>query len=159
MKLTTVPLKDVRQTIREMFKLIETCAEDVAPYATQTPEQFYSMVRALPYIPDPRGNEWVQRPASSLHGWGFFRDCDDKAILMAAYAKAAGIPFRIAIGGSRAYVDSRGRTEVPYHHVWPEFYMMGKWLPMDATYSRYQPYIHNQQYLRLTYFYPNTPVK
>ncbi len=156
MQLTTTELRSVDQTVAEMFRLVNLYYGDVARFATMTPEAFYNKVRAIPYRADPRGNEFLQRPASTLNGWSECGDCDDKAIVMAAYAKAAGIEYRIAIGGSQA-VRVGSRVEYPFHHVWAEFKMMGKWVPMDATYPRYQPYMHNQSYKRVKFYYPKVP--
>ena len=155
MELKQVPLRDVDQTVAEILRLIATCYRDVAKYATMPVGRFYDMVRNLPYRADPKGNEFLQRPSSSLNGWSQWRDCDDKAILLGAYAKAAAIPYRIAIGGSKAVISKSGTVSYPFHHVWPEFKILGRWFPMDATYPKYSPYIYTQNYKALKFYYPN----
>lgn len=136
-----------------MLELIEKHYRDVSRFATMSIRQFYDKVRDLPYRADPKGNEFIQRPSSTLHGWSLWRDCDDKAILLGAYAKAAGIKYRIAIGGSKAVQGPNGVT-YPFHHVWPEFFLLGKWFPMDATYPRYSPYVYTQNYKSMKFYYP-----
>lgn len=150
-----VPLRNVEQTIGEMFELVRKYNSDVSAYATMSPEAFYKLVRDIPYKADPRGNEFIQRPWATLVGASEWGDCDDLAMLMASYAVQNKIPYRFGIGGSKKYRGmSSGRTIIPFHHVWCELFVMGRWTPFDATYPRYQPYIHNQNYLRVKYFYP-----
>lgn len=150
-----VELRDAEQTVKEMFGVIKKYSSDVAPYASMSPEAFYHLVRKIPYKADPRGNEFLQRPWATLSGASPWGDCDDFAILLGSYAVQKGIRYRLAIGGSKAYRNlNTGKLVVPFHHVWPEFEVLGMWKPFDATYSRYSPYIHNQKYLRIQYFYP-----
>lgn len=53
-------------------------------------------------------------------------DCTEHAVLLAAMARARGIPARVAIG-------------LVYHkqsflyHMWTEMYLQGRWIGMDAT--------------------------
>jgi transglutaminase-like putative cysteine protease len=56
-------------------------------------------------------------------------DCNEHAVLLAALARAAGIPTRIAVGllyMNRAF----------YYHAWNEVYL-GKWIPVDATFGEF----------------------
>lgn len=52
-------------------------------------------------------------------------DCNEHAVLLTAYLRAAGIPSRLAIG----VVYSRDRF---FYHAWNEAYL-GAWVSMDAT--------------------------
>lgn len=53
-------------------------------------------------------------------------DCTEHAVLLAALARARGIPARVAIG--LVYY----RREFLYH-MWDEVYVDGNWIPLDAT--------------------------
>lgn len=60
--------------------------------------------------------------AESLQG-----DCTEHAMLLAALARARGIPARVAVG--LVYLPSQ---EMAYH-MWTELYLDGHWRPLDAT--------------------------
>ncbi len=53
-------------------------------------------------------------------------DCTEHAVLLAALARARGIPARVAIG----LVYSKQSF---LYHMWTELYVEGQWIPMDAT--------------------------
>ena len=55
-------------------------------------------------------------------------DCTEHAVLLAALARACGIPARVAIG--LVYVDQAGGFG---YHMWTEMYLSGHWIPLDAT--------------------------
>lgn len=58
-------------------------------------------------------------------------DCTEHAVLLAALARASGIPSRAALG--LVYVDAAGGF---LFHMWTEVYLDGHWLPLDATMGR-----------------------
>lgn len=127
MRVTKVKVfKDVRQTISEMRRLATLYKNDIAQYATKPLTEFYDMVKNLAYIPDPTGQETIRRPGYTIRGIGPGRDCDDKAVVMASYAILNNIPWRFVVVSASA--------KGPYHHVFNEFFLGGKWLPVDATY-------------------------
>lgn len=64
--------------------------------------------------------------ARSLEG-----DCTEHAVLLAALARARGIPARVAIG--LVYV---GNPPGLGYHMWTEVYVRGVWIPLDATLGR-----------------------
>lgn len=53
-------------------------------------------------------------------------DCTEHAVLLAALARARGIPARVAIG--LVYQNQQF-----LYHMWTELYVAGRWIPMDAT--------------------------
>lgn len=57
-------------------------------------------------------------------------DCTEYAVLVAALARAAGIPSRVAIG--LVYTRSVGEPGYAFH-MWDELYVDGVWIPYDAT--------------------------
>ena len=56
-------------------------------------------------------------------------DCNENAVLVAAMARAAGIPAQIESG----LVYLRGRF---YYHAWDRLYV-GKWITVDATFGQF----------------------
>jgi len=55
-------------------------------------------------------------------------DCTEHAVLLAAVARARGIPARVAVG--LVYVDS---LQGFGYHMWTEVLVNSRWLPLDAT--------------------------
>ncbi|MCH8045587.1 MAG: transglutaminase domain-containing protein [Planctomycetes bacterium] len=64
--------------------------------------------------------------AESLEG-----DCTEHAVLLAAMARARGIPARVVMG----LVYMEGRQSLGYH-MWNEVYVGGRWTALDATLGR-----------------------
>lgn len=58
-------------------------------------------------------------------------DCTEHAVLLAALARARGIPARVAIG--LVYQD--GKRSFAYH-MWNELWTGDRWVPLDATLGR-----------------------
>ncbi len=59
-------------------------------------------------------------------------DCTEHAMLLAAMARARGLPSRLASG--LVYSSSfAGRTQVFVYHMWTEIHVAGRWIPFDAT--------------------------
>jgi transglutaminase-like putative cysteine protease len=56
-------------------------------------------------------------------------DCTEHAVLLAALARARGIPARVAIG--LVYVDRQF-----LYHMWSEVFVDGRWIPLDGTLAR-----------------------
>jgi transglutaminase-like putative cysteine protease len=54
-------------------------------------------------------------------------DCTEHAVLLAALARARGIPARVAVG--LVYVEPAALG----FHMWTEMFIGGKWVPLDAT--------------------------
>ena len=54
-------------------------------------------------------------------------DCTEHAVLLAALARARGIPARCCIG--LVYVRGRGFG----YHMWTEVWIADRWIPLDAT--------------------------
>lgn len=121
-------------TGREMYRLTENFHNDIKNFSdcTGTPlnnlplEQYFNLVKQIPYRKDITGIEVVTRPIhlflSPFHGW----DCKKKAIAIASYLKNRNIPYRFRAVSSR--------PDGKIHHVFPQAYLMGKWRDLDATY-------------------------
>jgi len=60
-------------------------------------------------------------------------DCTEHAVLLAALARARGVPARVVIG--LVYVEEAGQPAFGYH-MWNELYLGDLWVPFDATRPR-----------------------
>lgn len=58
-------------------------------------------------------------------------DCTEHAVLLAALARARGIPARVAMG--LVYVE---RAQAFAYHMWTEVYVGGRWIALDGTLGR-----------------------
>lgn len=58
-------------------------------------------------------------------------DCTEHSLLLAALARACGIPARVAVG--LVYVEANSTFA---YHMWCELFIGGQWIPMDATLAR-----------------------
>lgn len=58
-------------------------------------------------------------------------DCTEHAVLLAALARARGIPARVATG--LVYMEAPPGFGF---HMWDELYIAGHWIPLDATLAR-----------------------
>ncbi len=56
-------------------------------------------------------------------------DCTEHALLLAALARARGIPARVVTG--LVYVDRKF-----LFHMWTKVYIDGRWIPLDGTLAR-----------------------
>jgi hypothetical protein len=56
-------------------------------------------------------------------------DCTEHAVLLAALARARGIPARVATG--LIYADRQF-----LYHMWTEVFVDGRWIPLDGTLAR-----------------------
>ncbi len=56
-------------------------------------------------------------------------DCNEHAVFLAALARAAGVPTKIAAG--LVYLDGAF-----YYHAWNEVFL-GQWIPVDATFGEF----------------------
>ncbi|MFQ6048326.1 MAG: transglutaminase family protein, partial [Phycisphaerae bacterium] len=59
-------------------------------------------------------------------------DCSEHAVLLAALARACGIPSRVVVG--IVHVDQMlGRRDVFGYHMWTQMYIDGAWIDLDPT--------------------------
>lgn len=84
---------------------------------------------ALTYRLDPADIELVQGTDVLLdRGLG---DCDDYTVFLSALGLALDLPTRITV------VRRRGRSS--FHHVFPEFEIDNRWIPLDSTTNTLSP--------------------
>ncbi len=61
-------------------------------------------------------------------------DCTEHAVLLAALARARGIPARVAMG--LVYSEPPGGEPMLAFHMWTEVFIADRWIPLDATLGR-----------------------
>lgn len=139
MKVQNEKLKSRYQTAEKIKRLIIEYADDlklwavpvgnsVVPLSDLSMEKFFDLVRKMPYKRDSHNIEVVARPKHILSGRE--ADCKKKAILMCAWALNNGIKYRL--------IGSSNKINGNIHHIFPQFYINGKWYNVDATYSYYK---------------------
>jgi hypothetical protein len=119
-------LNDVGQTVGQMKRLASDYRDDIAPFSFLNLSQFFFYLKCLPFIPDPPGEEYLNRPISTLTDAATYRDCDCKAIALMAYCLFFGIPAR--------FCATSDRTDEKLHHIYVEVFINGHWSPLDPTY-------------------------
>ena len=144
---TTRQLTNVNQTGAQMARLVKEYWTDLGAWLLQPFNIFYRHVCKLPYIADPPGVETVSRPAYTLRRDYFPRDCDDKAVLIAAWLHGNGRRCR--------FVASSTKPNKQLHHV---FVQLDNGTLIDATYSENAQFLGNYPYFaKLTKIIPLTP--
>jgi len=124
------------KTGREMYGLVNAFAGDLGVYASMSFPDFFRFVAGLPYIADDelfRGRvvEVVARPRWLLDGRLVpALDCKKKSILIGAWAKANGFPFR--------FVAVSHLPNKKIHHVMPQIDFGNGWVNVDATFSNHK---------------------
>lgn len=115
MRLCVAPLRSLKQTVTEIFRIAQTYAQDI-PHDLRSLSlaDWYLYARdRVPYRKDPRMLETISRPAIVLRSdWAGPIDCDDKTALCCAWFEATGI--------HRYAVDVIGQESGP-NPVWHVF--------------------------------------
>jgi transglutaminase-like putative cysteine protease len=109
-----------------MHGMVNAYYRDMLPFVHMGLSEVYEMIKNIPFKPDPEDAETLQRPLYTLQQNGYGGDCDDKAIAMASWAKAAGLPYR--------FVAVRRADHEDLHHVFTEIYTANNWVRCDCTY-------------------------
>ncbi len=132
------PLTDKSQTAAAMYDLVEKFATDVKQFANLPLPKFFRKVANMPYKQDRAGREVVARPwwgMALARGGGI--DCKKKSIIIAAWFRLRGIPFRFVGSSSKRVLFGKP----PIHHVFPQGYFCAddygcEWRNVDATYPQ-----------------------
>ena len=122
------PLESVEQTAAQMVRLVKQYAADLGEKSSWPLPRFFRFVADLEYRADPKGHESLSRPALAMQESWPWRDCDDKAIMIASWCWLNKIPFK--------FMASSKRPDKTLHHTWVMCEMFGKQLPLDATYPK-----------------------
>lgn len=101
------------------------------PLINLTIKQFFDLVRRIPYRQDKKPIEVVSRPVHILKLSRLGMDCKKKSVLIASYLKSRKIPYR--------FIGSSIRKNKKIHHIFPQAYLDGDWVNLDATYNHYKP--------------------
>ena len=126
MKEHSYNVKSCEDTGKFMYQLVKRYSSDIGDYASFSLDDFFNVIKKIPYKKDPPGIEYLQRPEVLLKHYGKGADCDDKSIAIASWAKENGLPYRFIASGKFA--------DKPYHHVYVEMLIRNKWIVVDATY-------------------------
>jgi len=109
---------------KTIYELASKYYEDVSAVAAFPIVDFFLLVsRGVPYIAETK--EIIKRPRLTIQQGG---DCDDKTVLVLAYAIKNRIPARVVLAGKKENPEK-------FHHVFPEIFTGGKWITFDATYK------------------------
>lgn len=143
MPVTVESLHNKRQTGRRMYSLVSRYSGDLdtvkakngaraIPLSQFQLLDFFDFVRSLPYRRDNAPIEVVARPRRILEESPRGIDCKKKAILVASWLRANGLPYR--------FLAVSTRPNKAIHHVYPQVRISGQWLNLDATYANYRPF-------------------
>ena len=101
---------------------------------------YYTVRDEITYTPycDFRSPETYRASGCLARGAGF---CVGKAALLAASARAAGIPARVGFADVRNHLASERlkklmSTDVFYYHGYAEFHLDGRWVKATAVFDR-----------------------
>lgn len=146
MIVTKTILHDVHLTGQQMARLVSLYWSDLGAWLDRPFLEYYRFVCSLPYVSDPDNVETVSRPLFTLNPDYRPRDCDHKAVLLAAWWYGHGRPVR--------FVASSCKPSKTLGHV---FIQVGDGLFFDATYNHYAEMLGNYPYFyRLTKLVPLT---
>lgn len=136
MRVTRLPLIDAKETGRWMHRIVNEFYMDMAPWSGESVLSMYTIIKDIPYRPDPKGNEVLQRPKYTMEGMGWGGDCDDKSICFAAFCKLKGIRYRfIGVGKKKPLKKYGFFDKILLTHVYTQVYLGGEWVDADCTYS------------------------
>lgn len=125
--------KQIRQSkvspeIRALAEaLVRECPENGAVCEVR---RIFEFVRDnVRYTKDPRGFEFFKTPdlhLQQLDAEGIaYGDCDDFTVLLGALLGSIGYRVRITV--------MRSPGAPAFHHVFPEVFILGRWMALDAT--------------------------
>lgn len=117
-------LETFDKTVLKIIEFARKYKNDLKDYENLSFENFYLMIRNLPYHADPQNIETLSRPLYTLQKNYTPRDCDDKTILICAFCELKGIPYKIEVTGKKN----------KFHHVYPVVFINNKWTIADSTY-------------------------
>lgn len=119
-----------------MYRMVNQYWMDLGPFLSWPFSAWFDLVRLIPYQSDAtrfpdRVIELVSRPAYLLDRDIFPKiDCKKKAILVAAWAKGNGLPYR--------FLAASMRDDGFIHHVFPQIDFGRGWITADATFPDFE---------------------
>lgn len=133
MEIFSQKLVDARHTGTIMHQMVSKYYTDMAPWADLDVLSMFETIAKIPYHADPPNIEVLKRPYYTMKQIGPGGDCDDKAIAFASWAVLNSIPYRF-IGAGRKKPGHKLFQRILLTHVFPQVYIFGKWITVDATY-------------------------
>lgn len=122
----------IKQYANDLDNIFVRINGKMVPFSSLSIQQAFEAVRKMPYRRDTKPTEVVARPSIIMRNAPLGIDCKKKAILLSAFMKRRGIPYRLIASSKK----KNGRI----HHVFPQANIGGLWHNMDATYSHYRPF-------------------
>jgi len=107
----------------------------IIPITNLTITEFYNFVRRIPYRKDIKPVEIIARPKIILKNLSLGMDCKKKGILISSFIKSKygdKIPYR--------FMTTSNKKSGRIHHIFPQVFINGEWVNLDATYSHYKPF-------------------
>jgi len=143
MNIETMPLKDRKQTAKQMYKLIGDYSRDLhnifidrhnsmVSMSNLSLPDYFNVVKTIPYRQDTEPLEVIGRPYLLFQNKDNGLDCKKKSILIGSYLKENRLEFRL--------IGSSNRKDGEIHHVFPQVRMNGNWYNVDATYPDFKLY-------------------
>ncbi len=105
---------DHPQIFKQLWQIISEKDTPLSGFK-KSPDGFFKNIEKRPVLSVSNALETLENRMG---------DCNEHAVLFAAFARAAGIPARIEVG----LVHLRGRF---YYHAWNSVFL-GKWITVDA---------------------------
>jgi len=138
-QLSLKPFVDVDDTVKSIFQVIgeEWHKDYLKPFDNWDLKKIFNYIKDLPYVDDPKNDalsgyddiELIKTPFLTNYNGG---DCDDKNVFLCSILKRQGIPYRFAVTSTT--------PEENLHHIYPEIFIDGYWMPFDATYNYNTPF-------------------
>ncbi len=132
----TEPLAGKELTGQNMYRMVDMYFGDLGPALHNSFSTWFDFVKNIPYVSDierfqNRLLEIVPRPKYLLDRAMFPKiDCKKKSILIGAWAKGNGVPFR--------FVAVSDRPDHEPTHVFPQVDFGAGWINADATLPEYR---------------------
>lgn len=124
----------------EIVKITEKLTKDVKNDQERTKNLFYYVRDNCHYNMYVTSTNIEDYKASTIlkQGEGF---CVQKAVLLAALGRAAGVPSRLFIAAIRNHkappeVVETVKTNIFFPHAYNQFYINGKWISCAATFDK-----------------------
>lgn len=124
----------------EIIAFARLACGDAADDITRAVRLYYAVRDGIVYTPycDFRSRETFRASACLSRGAGF---CVAKAALLAAAARAAGIPARVGFADVRNHLTTPKLrrlmgTDTFYYHGYTELYLAGKWVKATPAFDR-----------------------
>jgi hypothetical protein len=125
MRKNITTLDTYEKTVMKVFEFAKKYQTDCLFLESKTPLEVFDFIKNLEYKEDPKGIEFLSRPAFSIFRTDLPRDCDDKTLIAACYFELKNYPYKIVVSGKNTNP----------HHIYPIVFLNNSWKVFDATYN------------------------